>query len=71
LISILTPPLHKGGFPQIVFGATAGASDEATTLEDWELVWSDEFDGDTLDLKKWTPRANSSAPGKAVQVETS
>jgi hypothetical protein len=24
---------------------------------------SDEFDGDALDAKKWTPRANASAPG--------
>ena len=22
----------------------------------WQLVWSDEFDGDTLDASKWTPR---------------
>ena len=32
-------------------------------LEGWELSWSDEFDGDALDRKKWTPRANASAPG--------
>ena len=26
----------------------------------WELTWHDEFDGDRLDLTKWTPRGNSS-----------
>ena len=25
----------------------------------YELVWSDEFDGDSLDLTKWTPKTNS------------
>ena len=28
----------------------------------WELTWHDEFDGDRLDLAKWTPRGNSSGP---------
>ena len=29
----------------------------------WELTWHDEFDGDRLDLTKWTPRGNSSGLG--------
>ena len=59
------PPeeLASGGFPLIVFGATSGVPEEMKRLEGWELSWSDEFDGDALDRKKWTPRANASAPG--------
>jgi beta-glucanase (GH16 family) len=30
---------------------------------DYQLVWSDEFDGDTLDLEKWTYEVNGSGGG--------
>ena len=29
--------------------------DKNRTTPDWELVWSDEFDGDVLDAGKWSP----------------
>lgn len=29
---------------------------EESTMDDFELVWSDEFDGDTLDTSKWSTR---------------
>jgi beta-glucanase (GH16 family) len=29
--------------------------DKNRPLEDWELIWSDEFDGEGLDAKKWSP----------------
>ena len=72
LIELLTtaraPPAPRdavasGGFPSVVLGATTGALEEETKLEGWQLTWSDEFDGDELDPRKWTPRANASAPG--------
>lgn len=25
----------------------------STCCQDWNLVWSDEFDGDSIDLDKW------------------
>lgn len=28
-------------------------SNSTTTIENWELFWSDEFDGEDLDLSKW------------------
>ena len=35
----------------------------AAHLDGWELTFSDEFDGDELDLNKWRPKMNESAPG--------
>ncbi|MEO1495520.1 MAG: glycoside hydrolase family 16 protein [Planctomycetota bacterium] len=34
---------------------SACAHDNDPALPGWRLVWHDEFDGDTLDLTKWTP----------------
>ena len=30
------------------------ANSEASDVDGWELVWSDEFDGEKLDISKWT-----------------
>ena len=30
-------------------------------VENWELIWSDEFDNETLDLNKWTPEIGNGA----------
>ena len=55
-----------GSFPSSVPGST-GANDAKTKssahLDGWELTFSDEFDGDELDLNKWRPKMNESAPG--------
>jgi len=36
----------------------------------YELVWSDEFDGDSLDLTKWTPKTNSGNANNELQYYT-
>lgn len=57
--------LPAGGFPLFVPGASK-ASDvnaKSTDRPGWELTFSDEFNGDSLDLTKWTPKSNASAPG--------
>ena len=37
--------------------AAPAASAKALPVENYQLVWSDEFDGDTLDLDKWGYRS--------------
>ena len=57
--------LPAGGFPLFVPGSSK-ASDvnaKSTDRPGWELTFSDEFNGDSLDLTKWTPKSNASAPG--------
>lgn len=34
----------------------------AAEAADWELVWSDEFDGSSLDLTKWEPQIGTGCP---------
>lgn len=53
----------RRGFPQSVPGSTKGASSKDARQPGWELTFSDEFDGDALDLSKWRPKVNESAPG--------
>ena len=53
----------RRGFPQSVPGSTKGASLKEARRPGWELTFSDEFDGNALDLSKWRPKANESAPG--------
>ncbi|MEM8935212.1 MAG: glycoside hydrolase family 16 protein [Pseudomonadota bacterium] len=37
----------------VIVASAANAEEVASELSDWTLVWSDEFDGDALDLDKW------------------
>ncbi|GLX85651.1 hypothetical protein tloyanaT_19030 [Thalassotalea loyana] len=41
--------------------------DTRTPAPDWELVWSDEFDGGSLDLDKWTFEINCDGGGNAEE----
>lgn len=41
--------------------------DTRTPTPDWELVWSDEFDGGSLDLDKWTFEINCDGGGNAEE----
>ena len=55
-----------GSFPSSVPGSTHAGdakTKSAAHLDGWELTFSDEFDGDELDLNKWRPKMNESAPG--------
>lgn len=58
-IALLVAPAGIAGCDNTVQAPEAG-NDPAVELaplaaQDWELVWSDEFDGDALDRTKWTP----------------
>ena len=48
-------------------GATDEAPQPVAPLEgaDWELAWSDEFDGDSLDRTKWAPEVSCWGGGNA------
>lgn len=50
IISLLTVFLY------LILFATPGIA------QTWELVWSDEFDGQSLDLSKWTPQIGDGCP---------
>ncbi len=54
-----------------LFGCGGGATtstdidvvDPATPVSDWELVWSDEFDGNSIDDDNWTHEVNCDGGG--------
>lgn len=56
-----------GDAPQAAAPAAASAPVTLAPLEaaDWELVWADEFDGDTLDSTKWRPEQSCWGGGNA------
>ena len=39
------------------------AVDPQVPVSDWQLVWSDEFDGSSIDANKWTHEVNCSGGG--------
>ena len=44
------------GATAVVMASCAGQSEEAMFVPDgYELIWSDEFDGESLDMDNWTP----------------
>jgi beta-glucanase (GH16 family) len=45
------------------FAVGNGGGALAAEPADWELVWSDEFDGDSVDLKKWEFEVNGDGGG--------
>ena len=58
----------RGGFPTHVSGSTSSSRDTRerdaeTRRPGWTLMFSDDFDGGALDLTKWRPKLNQSAPG--------
>ncbi len=47
----------------VVFGAGFAAPLATTSFaQDYQLVWSDEFDGSSLDLTKWEPQIGTGCP---------
>ena len=54
-----------------LFGCGGGATtstdidvvDPAAPVSDWELVWSDEFDGNSIDDDNWTHEVNCDGGG--------
>lgn len=53
--------LHLG--PRLVAAVAALAlASAAPARADWELVWSDEFDGTQLDTSKWEPQIGTGCP---------
>src|SRR5687767_11743587 len=48
----------------VVLGCFAAAPPEpAAAPADWKLVWSDEFDGEAVDRKKWAFDLGNRLPG--------
>ena len=45
----------------------ADAGDHATVNPNWKLVWSDEFDGDSIDKSKWNFEVNGDGGGNNEQ----
>lgn len=43
------------------------AVDTSTSIDDWRLVWSDEFDGTMIDTSKWTHEVNCDGGGNQEQ----
>jgi beta-glucanase (GH16 family) len=41
--------------------------DTSTSIDDWRLVWSDEFDGNSIDTSKWTHEVNCDGGGNQEQ----
>jgi len=46
---------------------TFGVVNPAEPVSDWVLVWSDEFDGSSIDTKKWTHEINCDGGGNQEQ----
>lgn len=53
LLTLLLSGCGGGGSSTSLLSGTTGSSDESSTTA-WQLVWSDEFDGSTLDTTNWT-----------------
>ncbi len=52
---MLTAVLFSGcGGSDIATETKITEIDTTTPTQDWELVWSDEFDSSSLDMTKWT-----------------
>ncbi|MFK8029568.1 MAG: Ig-like domain-containing protein [Gammaproteobacteria bacterium] len=54
-------------------GNTSEAATESSTADlppSWELVWSDDFDGPTLDAANWTARTDADCPAPCDGVQT-
>ena len=62
LITFVTTSLMSGCSDPADTGDTASA-----TNNNWQLVWSDEFDGDALDASKWTHEVNCFGGGNNEQ----
>ena len=45
--------------PSVAFAQGKEAITNSASLPDYVLLWSDEFDGNTLDASKWTCRTDS------------
>ena len=55
--------------PSIVYCPSYGYTYDADNLV-YDLVWSDEFDGDSLDETKWTFKVNSGNSNNELQYYT-
>src|SRR6266850_124919 len=61
--SPLKPTMRRQILTCFAFLVTAGTACAADARPNGELVWSDEFNGQTLDLSKWEFEVNASGGG--------
>lgn len=65
---ILASAVFAGcGGSDIATETTITTIDTRTPTQDWQLVWSDEFDSASLDLNKWSFEVNCSGGGNSEE----
>ena len=67
LIPIFATALVGCGGADTTTETTIVEIDTSIPVSDWELVWSDEFDGDSINLNNWTHEVNCSGGGNQEQ----
>lgn len=67
LIPIFATALVGCGGGDTTTNTTIVEIDTSLPVSDWELVWSDEFDGDSINLNNWTHEVNCQGGGNQEQ----
>ena len=66
-LMLTTAVLAGCGGSDVSTETTITEIDTRTPVQDWQLVWSDEFDSSSLDMSKWSFEINCSGGGNAEE----